>query len=128
MTSHRNADKHILLVEDAESLRKMIGRQLSKLGYTVTEAANGGEALHLVENKGLLPDLIITDVIMPYMNGSELVERMRRIHPHLKAIYMSGYADEIASRKNYTVPSTTDTFGSEATTCNTLCILSGLIM
>lgn len=94
MTSCRNADEHILLVEDADSLLKLIERQLSNRGYTVTAAANGGEALRLVENRGFRPDLIITDVIMPNMSGKELVELVRRKHPNLKAIYMSGYADE----------------------------------
>ncbi len=94
MTLYRNAGKHILLVEDADSLRKLIERQLSKLGYIVTVAADGGEALSLVEDKGLMPDLIITDVIMPNMNGKELIKRLRQNHPHLKEIYMSGYADE----------------------------------
>jgi two-component system, cell cycle sensor histidine kinase and response regulator CckA len=94
MTSCHNADKHILLVEDSDSLLKIINRQLTSLGYTVTVAANGSEAMRLVEDKGFRPDLIITDVIMPNMSGKELVELVRRNHPHLKAIYMSGYADE----------------------------------
>jgi len=94
MTSSSNANKHILLVEDAEILRKLIGRQLSKLGYIVTAAADGGEALSLVKDKRLVPDLIITDVIMPNMNGRELVKHLSKNHPHLKTIYMSGYADE----------------------------------
>jgi CheY-like chemotaxis protein len=85
--------EHILVVEDEESLRKLMASLLSRLGYTVTLAANGGEALLLVEEKGLLPDMVITDVVMPNMSGNQLIDRLRRNHPHLKALYMSGYTD-----------------------------------
>jgi two-component system, cell cycle sensor histidine kinase and response regulator CckA len=85
--------EHILVVEDEEMLRKLMASLLSRLGYTTTLAANGGEALLLVEEKGLKPDLIITDVVMPNMSGKQLIERLRRNHPHLKTLYMSGYTE-----------------------------------
>ncbi|MBW1778205.1 MAG: PAS domain S-box protein [Deltaproteobacteria bacterium] len=66
--------EHVLVVEDEESLRKLMEAVLSRLGYTVTLAANGGEALLLVEEKGLKPDLILTDVVMPNISGKELVD------------------------------------------------------
>lgn len=91
--SHDGGGKHILVVEDEESLRKLMASLLSRLGYKVTLAANGGEALLLVGKKGLPPDLIITDVVMPNMSGKELIDRLRRNHPHLKVLYMSGYTD-----------------------------------
>ena len=94
MTAFHNAEKNILIVEDVDDLRTLLQRKLSRRGYTVTTAANGGEALRLLEHEGLRPDLIITDVIMPTMNGKELVERIRQHHPHVEVIYMSGYADE----------------------------------
>ena len=59
----------------------------------MTLAANGGEALLLMEEKGLKPDLVITDVVMPNMSGKELIDRLKRNRPHLKALYMSGYTD-----------------------------------
>jgi PAS domain S-box-containing protein len=92
------ADGHILVVEDEESLRRLMGSLLSHLGYQVTLATNGGEALLLVEEKGLVPDLIITDVIMPSMSGRQLVDRLRRGHPDLKVLYMSGYTDDAILR------------------------------
>ena len=84
----------ILVVEDEASLRKLIGRTLASMKYRATTAANAGEALLLVEEKGLHPDLIITDVVMPGMSGKVLVDRLMRILPDLKVIYMSGYTDE----------------------------------
>jgi len=85
--------EHILVVEDEESLRKLITNFLSMLGYTVAVAANGGEALLLVEEKGLKPDLVVTDVVMPNLSGKELIDRLRRKYPNLRALYMSGYVD-----------------------------------
>ncbi|MBW2093234.1 MAG: response regulator, partial [Deltaproteobacteria bacterium] len=85
--------EHILVVEDEESLRKLLKAMLSRSGYKVTLAANGGEALLLVEEKGLKPDLVITDVVMPGMSGRELVDRLQRKQPDLMALYMSGYTD-----------------------------------
>lgn len=91
---HSGRGEHILVVEDEKSLRELMVSFLTMLGYTVTVAANGGEALLLVEEKGVIPDLIITDIVMPYITGKQLVERLRRKHPYLKVIYMSGYASE----------------------------------
>jgi CheY-like chemotaxis protein len=91
--SRTGLGEHILVVEDEESLRKFFGSILPSLGYRVTLAANGGEALLLIEEKGLRPDLIITDVIMPNMSGKVLVNRLRKICPDLKVIFMSGYTD-----------------------------------
>lgn len=82
--------EHILVVEDEGSLRELMGDMLSRLGYRVTLAANGGEALLLVE-EGLRPDLVITDVVMPHINGKQLVDRLRRTQPDLKVLYTSGY-------------------------------------
>ena len=83
----------ILAVEDDPALRKLVKQMLDRLRCQVTVAANGGEALILVEEKGLRPDLLITDVVMPGMSGVVLVERLRRTQPDLKVLYMSGYTD-----------------------------------
>jgi len=85
--------KHVLVVEDEEGLRKLITAFLSRLGYRVSAAASGGEALLLVEEKGLRPDLLLTDVVMPNISGRELVDRLRRSQPDLKVLLMSGYTD-----------------------------------
>jgi len=84
---------HILVVEDEASLRLLLERMLGSLNYQVTVAADGLEALELVETRGLRPDLVITDVVMPKMSGRELAERLRQTRPELKVLYMSGYTD-----------------------------------
>ncbi len=85
---------HILLVEDDPSVRGLIQRMLERLGYRVTAAASGGEALLLVEEKGMRFDLLMTDVVMPGMDGALLAGRLRKGQPDLKVLYMSGYADD----------------------------------
>ena len=86
--------EHVLLVEDDEALRELFLEILSRAGFNVSGAANGGEALLQIEEKGLRPDIVITDVIMPGMSGSVLIDRLKRTIPNLKYLYMSGYTDE----------------------------------
>lgn len=81
----------ILVVEDVEMLRKFLEEILSGFGYKVTVAANPKEAISLVEDEGLRPDLLITDLVMPHMSGKELADYLKGIQPCLKVIYMSGY-------------------------------------
>ncbi len=83
----------VLVVEDEPSLRKLCQTMLELLNYKATVAANGGEALLLIEEKNLNPDLIITDVVMPEMSGKVLVDRLKKRLPNLKVLYMSGYTD-----------------------------------
>lgn len=83
----------ILLVEDEEPLRILAERFLTRSGYTVISACNGAEALQLMDKQQGPVDLVLTDVIMPGMNGRELVRRLHEKHPHLKTLYMSGYTD-----------------------------------
>jgi len=85
----------VLLVEDADALRKLTQMQLEQNGYHVLTAANGAEALHLVEQRPQRIDLVLTDVIMPGMNGRTLGERLRVLLPELKVLYMSGYTDSM---------------------------------
>jgi len=85
--------EHILVVEDESTVRLLLDRVLGSLKYRVTVAADGPQALELVEGRGLRPDLVITDVVMPGMSGRELVERLRKDRPDLKVLYMSGYTD-----------------------------------
>lgn len=85
--------EHILVVEDEQSLRLLVKEMLTRLGYRVTLAANGGEALLLVEEKKLAPDVLLTDIIMPGLSGVELTRRLRQSMPALRAVYMSGYTD-----------------------------------
>lgn len=84
----------ILLVEDEELVRQVAGRQMRDLGYMVVEAADGPAALRLVAD-GLQFDLLVTDVIMPQMNGRSLAEAIRDIRPGARVLYASGYPDSV---------------------------------
>jgi len=83
----------ILVVEDEESLRRLVRRLLESAGYTVLTAANGEDALLTCERHTGKIDLLLTDVVMPRMNGRVLAERLAKTRPGLKILYMSGYTD-----------------------------------
>ncbi len=84
----------VLLVEDEEGVRNLARQFLERGGYTVLEAANGKEALRLVRDFAGPIQLLMTDVVMPEISGSELAARLVRIRPGLKVLYMSGYTGE----------------------------------
>ena len=84
----------ILLVEDEEGLRSLNARGLRSRGYTVIEASNGIEALEAMEEKDGAIDLVVSDVVMPEMDGPTLLRRMRAVNPNLKIIFVSGYAED----------------------------------
>ena len=84
----------ILLVEDEEGLRALNARGLISRGYTVLEAANGVEALAQLEKNGGQVDLVVSDVVMPEMDGPTLLKEMRQRNPELKIIFVSGYAED----------------------------------
>jgi two-component system, cell cycle sensor histidine kinase and response regulator CckA len=85
----------ILVAEDEPSVRGLVKQTLEKLGYTVLEAMDGYEALRVIEQHESEIHLVLTDVIMPLMNGHELATRLHSIRPGTKILYMSGYADEV---------------------------------
>lgn len=80
----------ILLVEDSEVLREMIALELDALGYEIVEASNGVEAMQVAKERGAV-DLLVTDVVMPHMDGVELSERLSERWPDLRVLYLSGY-------------------------------------
>lgn len=80
----------ILLVEDEPAVRGLFALSLRKDGYFVLEASNGAEALAVVEQAGRV-DLVVTDVVMPIMKGTELAARLREQYPQLQFIFVSGY-------------------------------------
>jgi two-component system cell cycle sensor histidine kinase/response regulator CckA len=89
----------ILLVEDEEGLRALNARGLISRGYTVLQAGNGIEAIEVLERCGGSVDLVVSDVVMPEMDGPTLLKELRRRNPDLKIIFVSGYAEE-AFEKN----------------------------
>ncbi|MGA6978381.1 MAG: response regulator, partial [Pseudolabrys sp.] len=87
----------ILLVEDEEGLRALNARGLSSRGYTVLEAGNGVEAIEAFARHGRV-DLVVSDVVMPEMDGPTLLKELRRRDPNVKIIFVSGYAEEAFSK------------------------------
>ncbi len=83
----------ILLVEDEDCVRRLARRVLARQGYCVLEARNGAEALVLAGGRDTTIDLLVTDVVMPVMNGDLLASKVRGLYPEMRVIYMSGYAD-----------------------------------
>jgi Signal transduction histidine kinase len=84
----------VLVVEDDGNVRKVTGDILRMQGYKILEAAGGEEALIICEKEKNPIHLILTDVVMPQMNGPQLIERVMQVRQDFKALYMSGYADE----------------------------------
>jgi len=89
----------VLLVEDEEGLRALNARGLASRGYTVLTASNGVEALEELEKNEGKVDLVVSDVVMPEMDGPTLLKEMRKKNPNLKMIFVSGYAED-AFQKN----------------------------
>jgi two-component system cell cycle sensor histidine kinase/response regulator CckA len=84
----------ILLVEDEDGLRSLNARGLRSRGYSVIEASNGIEAMEALEQKNGAVDLVVSDVVMPEMDGPTLLKAMRERNPDLKIIFVSGYAED----------------------------------
>lgn len=83
----------VLLVEDDDNVRDFASSALKQFGYTVHEASNGKEALQLLDRVKVKPNLLITDMVMPEMNGKELVSKVEELLPQIKVIFTSGYTD-----------------------------------
>ena len=84
----------VLLVEDEHTVRNLCSRILGGLGYQVTQARSGAEAVAAAADRADRIDLLLTDVVMPGMSGKELATRLVRHHPEMKVLFMSGYTDD----------------------------------
>jgi two-component system cell cycle sensor histidine kinase/response regulator CckA len=93
VTTDLTGEGTILLVEDEEGLRALNARGLQSRGYTVLQAGNGVEALEVLDKAGHV-DLVVSDVVMPEMDGPTLLKELRRRDPKVKIIFVSGYAEE----------------------------------
>ena len=85
----------ILIVDDKTSIRRLIVETLKPLGYNCLQAASGKEAINVLHEYEGEVNLLLTDVVMPYMNGRELAETIRKERPDIKIIFMSGYTENI---------------------------------
>lgn len=85
---------HILLVEDEDMVRAVAERALTRAGYTVTAARDGEEGLCLVVNEKGQFDLVLSDVVMPAMDGPAMAKAIRKVKPDIPILFMSGYAEE----------------------------------
>jgi len=83
----------VLIVEDEDHVRKLLVRALSAQGYSVLEASNSGEALRVCERQGSQIDLVLSDIVLPDIPGPQLIEKVRKIRPGIRVLYMSGYAE-----------------------------------
>ena len=101
--SPRGAER-ILIVEDEGAVRRMAGRALAAQGYAVLEAENGAEALEVLARADGPVDLVLTDVVMPILNGRELAERLAAERPRLRVLFMSGYTDDDVIRRGLLDP------------------------
>ncbi len=88
----------VLLVEDEAAVRRLARRVLEKAGYRIVEAGTPAAALHAMADVRIAVDLLLTDVVMPGMNGRQLAERLRQGRPDLKVLFMSGYTEDQVMR------------------------------
>ncbi len=97
-TKSRGSGQRILVVEDEYLVRELICDTLQTLGYKIFEASNGDQALKIYNKHKDEIDLVLTDLIMPVMNGKKLIEIITRDNPELQVLFMSGYDDSAISK------------------------------
>ena len=90
----RKPSATILLVEDTDNLRKLLQRVLEGNGFSVIPAADGAEALRLCQQHDGTIDVVVSDIVMPHLNGLELEERIRGARPEAKFLFITGFGDQ----------------------------------
>ncbi len=98
--SSGGGDELVLVVEDEDELRRLAVRELEERGYLVLAAANGVEAMAVARSLERPLDLLVTDVVMPEMNGVELAESLVELWPTVAVLFMSGHLDEGALERH----------------------------
>ena len=94
----------ILVVEDEDAVRKLLVSILTRLGYTVLESSDASAALELSRLYLTAIDLVVTDLVMPQMNGPDLAARIVATHPETRVLYVSGYANESFTTRGIALP------------------------
>ncbi len=100
----RTGDGVVLLVEDEAPVRAFASRALRLRGYTVIEAGNAEEALHMLEDDGLNVDVFVTDVIMPGLDGPSWVKEALKTRPNTRVVFVSGYSEESLTETRERIP------------------------
>jgi CheY-like chemotaxis protein len=98
ITADSGGSATILVVEDSEPLRELILETFESLGYTALIAKDGQQAIRLCNQFSEKIDLLLTDVIMPKMNGPEVMRRVKQIRPDIGVLFMSGYTNDVTLR------------------------------
>jgi two-component system cell cycle sensor histidine kinase/response regulator CckA len=96
----------ILLVEDEQVLRNQLAEALRELGYIILEARNGYDALSVLDAHGAPVHLVLSDVVMPEMNGTALVAQLREWYPNLRVLFITGYSEEAVAGYGVVVSNT----------------------
>ena len=106
MKAPRGNGESVMVVEDEKSLRDLCGLFLGDLGYKVLTAETPGEALKKVQGSGGDIHLLLTDVVMPGMDGKQLARRIRALNPNVRVLFMSGYTADVIARRGVLEPGT----------------------
>jgi two-component system cell cycle sensor histidine kinase/response regulator CckA len=94
----------VLLVEDEESLRELVGELLEANGYQVLMAEDPTKAIETAERHGGVIHLLLTDVLMPGLNGRELAQRVKDLRPGIRVLYMSGHTEDSIAQSGLVEP------------------------
>ena len=94
MTTEAMKAATVLVVDDDDAVRAVASKVLRRAGYDVIEAHGAGEALRIAQERAGALDLLLTDVVMPGLNGRELSERIREQYPRVRVLFMSAYTED----------------------------------
>lgn len=101
---HAGAGISVLVVDDENAVRRFAVRVLKREGFAVVEAKDGIEALELIKEGGISIEVVVSDIVMPRLNGVELMQALSTSHPHLPVILMSGHAPSALTELGIAAP------------------------
>ena len=103
-SGHRAAAGYVLVVDDEPALRQFAARVLDEEGFLTREAKDGAEALELLNADGALVDVVVSDIVMPRLNGVQLLEMLAVTHPGLPVVLMSGFGSSQLTERGIAAP------------------------